>query len=244
MREIFSILLISLVLISCNGGDGSNGKAEASNSSAKINAYDANGQYLGIFLGNEDVSNVVDNDLNSNDNQQQQLQIGGSPQANITTYAASPEPVAEIFIPALGYVIRISQHTGDIVDRDLRFESLDCTGPRYSASANRIYRDYDESYFVGIEGPVEIEYPEQPDCAENWIGNQTYPIASRLSLVDDELECTLVEDYMECPLPEQGQFQIGGSPSAYAHINPWYLTEEISISLVLPVALPLRYIYE
>jgi hypothetical protein len=280
---LFFLAICLALVLGCSGNGNGNGKANAAEPAPKttVQAYDADGQYLGIFLGNEDVANnegvanVVDNVDNNSNNAQQQFQIGGSPSATITIHATSSEPVAEIFIPALGYIVRIGQHTGDVFDRDLRFETLDCTGPRYSASANRIYRDYDERYFVGIEGPVEIEYPEQPDCddGENQLNNlQKYPIASRLSLVDDELECTLVEKYAECPPPEQGQayepqqnpedevdntntsindqsqMQIGGSPSArittYVHMNPWYLTEEISMFLVLPVALPLRYIYE
>ena len=50
MRELFTILLLSLVLISCNGGNGDDGKANAAETKGVISVYDGDGQYLGILL--------------------------------------------------------------------------------------------------------------------------------------------------------------------------------------------------
>ena len=192
MREKI-IFLISLVLISCNGGDGKNGKANASEEGAKtIYVYDANGQQLGILLGN---------------------QVGGSPAATITTLSHTE---VQVFIPSLGYIINLNQHTGQITGCQLYFEGIDCTGNRFTANANMICQDEDGRYFVGLYGPYET--------------------SEEYSALISGSECCYVESG-----GIGGNIQCAYGQEVW-YLTEEILQKDIPFSL--PVVLPLKYVYK
>ena len=153
-----------------------------------------------------------------------------------------PNPLVEIFIPSLGYIVDINQHTGEIIKGSLWFESLDCTGVRYSLGANKIYQDQDNRYFVGLHGPFEVENPEPPldptiSC---------YPVGSAL---DGNIGCHVYLDLNPNFIPGDNYnvCQIGGGIAVPARPKMWYQTEEIFeqyIPFILPVALPMKYVYK
>jgi len=196
MREIFSILLLSLVLISCNGGDGNNGKANASEPAPKttVQAYDADGQYLGVLL--------------------------------------AIDPI-EVFIPSLGYAVRIGPQSGTIYRKgggryinyrwiDLHFLNPDCIGDRYVGNPNILVRDYDERYFVGVDGPYDNIEPCDGDIPQQSYINP-----------DGICQASCLEDDL---------YDWNGS-----HSNPIFRAIEIlevDIPFTLPVAVPLSYVYE
>jgi hypothetical protein len=188
MKKIFGLLLLSLIMISCNGGDGNNGKANASEPAPKttVHAYDADGQYLGVLLSIDPIEVFIPS-------------FG---------YAVRIGPQSgNIYRKGGGRYINYRWI-------DLHFLNPDCIGDRYVGNPNILVLDYDGRYFVGVDGPYDNIEPcdgdipqqsyinpdgicQQSNCSpvgggpDYWNGSRSNPIFRAIEILEEDIPFTL-----------------------------------------------------